>query len=224
MSSSDQPGNSTSTYDSNKAASGEQRAALLAVTDALRQLNEHCIFLNTDAKSLQQIAEKIGAITDEVKMLGNSRMLEYFRRDFSEDISEGLLPYSPVGGWHNAITPAIEYSVDGDAILAETVYGSAHEGPPDCVHGGIVAGVFDQVMAAVCALHKCAGPTAYMKVNYIDATPLRKKLRFSARMEKREGRKNYVAAECHCDNALVSSAEGLFIEYSGKQSGKQAGK
>jgi acyl-coenzyme A thioesterase PaaI-like protein len=203
-------------YKPSSSASPEQRAALGRVANAIRQLNESCIMLNCSSDQLHQLAETIEATAATVKAHEGTRLLEYYEPQFDANSRDGIQPYSPVGGPQNPISPPLTYRVEGNKVFATAEYKHAHEGPPLSVHGGIVAGVYDQVMALACALNTQPGPTAYVNVNYKRMTPLFKTLTFSAWVDRIEGRKIFVRGECHCNGELLSEGEALFISHDPK--------
>lgn len=205
--------NQSNNHTRNSEASEDQRHALLEINNALRETIEYCMLLNTGAEKLGEIASQIRLLNESLEPAATSRMLEYYKPTIDPESHTGLQPYSPIGGWQNPVSPAINYRVENKQVIAEVRYGLAHEGPPHSVHGGIIAGVYDQVMATACTVDNKAGPTAYIKVNYLHSTPLFETLRFQARIDRTEGRKIFVTAECSLNGKVLSEAKALFIRY-----------
>ena len=57
------------------------------------------------------------------------------------------MPYSPVSGQRNPIAPAIRMWRDGDEVRGEALFSPTYAGPPNSVHGGIIAAVFDELLS-----------------------------------------------------------------------------
>ncbi len=87
----------------------------------------------------------------------------------------------------------------------------AWEGPPDHVHGGYVAHLFDCVMGQHNLNVGIAGMTGTLTVRYRRPTPLHTELRFEVRTVEKIGRKITTEAKLFADSALVAEAQGLFI-------------
>ncbi len=181
------------------------------VVDALRAINEGVVLLNQSPQQLSELATTLGSIAEQVEAGQGERLREYFTPLKQLERREGLQPYAPFGGSHSPITPQLHYREEGDKIIAEATFSLLHEGPIGCVHGGVIAGIYDCVLAAAVVKHGYGGPTAQLNTRYIAPTLLHKPLIFSAWLEKVDGKKIHVAGECHCDGELLSSAEALFI-------------
>ena len=76
-----------------------------------------------------------------------------------------------------------------EKAIGTVTFGDAYEGPPNCVHGGMVALTWDHVMALANMLINARGPTAWLHVDYKKPTPLYAPLRFEAWIDKVEGKK-----------------------------------
>jgi acyl-coenzyme A thioesterase PaaI-like protein len=83
------------------------------------------------------------------------------------------------------------------------------------VHGGVVAGVWDQVLAFACMIQGTPGHTATFSTHYRAITPLHEELRFEAWVERTDGRRVFARGHCHAGGTLVSEADGLFIQFRG---------
>jgi acyl-coenzyme A thioesterase PaaI-like protein len=79
------------------------------------------------------------------------------------------------------------------------------------VHGAIVAGAFDQVLALVNVLVGHPAMTGTLTIKYRRPTPLHEELRFVARTDRVEGRKVFASATLHAGETLVAESEGVFI-------------
>ena len=103
----------------------------------------------------------------------------------------------------------------GDEIEAAVTLGAAHEGAPGRAHGGIVAGLFDDVFGFVLGVVQEPAFTGELKIRYERPTPLHRPLLCRGRLVSREGRKlriegELVDAEGGAD-AVVARGSGVFI-------------
>jgi acyl-coenzyme A thioesterase PaaI-like protein len=131
---------------------------------------------------------------------------------------QDFFPTSPVIGLANPISPPVSITVvDGSEggpreVRAVANFDYAYEGPPTCVHGGVIAEVFDEVMGAANIVADNPGMTGTLTVRYRKPTPLRTELRIEARCLGRDGRKIRTWAGIYHGDLLTAEAEGIFIE------------
>jgi acyl-coenzyme A thioesterase PaaI-like protein len=123
------------------------------------------------------------------------------------------LDYSPLVGGLNPLAPPMALTMHTDYIEATVTYGLAYEGPPGCLHGGLVAAGFDEVLGFAQALGGQPGMTGRLTVNYRSPTPLFQPVRYVCRFDRREGRKIFASGELRviADDRLCAEAEGLFV-------------
>jgi hypothetical protein len=120
-------------------------------------------------------------------------------------------------GTANALAPpmttAISETADGrPAIEARVTLGRLYEGPPNGVHGGYVAGLFDDVLGATQSLIEGpTGLTGTLHVRYRNVTPLDTELVFLAWVHHVSGRRIVSRATCRAGDVLTAEAEALFV-------------
>ena len=102
---------------------------------------------------------------------------------------------------------------DGTAqIEARVTLGRLYEGPPNGVHGGYVAGMFDDVLGSTQSLIEGpTGLTGTLHVRYRNITPLDTELVFRAWVHHASGRRIQSRATCHAAGVLTAEAEALFV-------------
>ena len=131
--------------------------------------------------------------------------------------SMSFVDYSPFIGLLNPLAPPISMSVSSDpndtTVVGAVMYGGAYEGPPGCVHGGHIAGGFDEILGFAQARAGQPGMTARLTVSYRSPTPLHRELLFTGRVDRVDGRKIFATGELvvAADGRLCADAEGLFI-------------
>ena len=122
-----------------------------------------------------------------------------------------VFPYSPAIGPRNPISPQVDIWFDGDRTLGSARVGAAHNGPPDMVHGGIIALIFDELLGTCAVRSGLGGFTGTLSVRYQAPTPLHEPLDLSAHLDRVEGRKVFVVGEIRHGDVCCASAEGIFI-------------
>ena len=128
-----------------------------------------------------------------------------------EDDLTRCMPYSPVTGKRNPIAPPIRMWRDGDEVRGEAVFSPTYAGPPNSVHGGIIAAVFDELLSMANVITGSAGFTGTLTIKYHRHTPLDRPIELWAVNDRSSGRKQFSRGEMRVDGEVTASAEGLFI-------------
>ncbi len=135
-----------------------------------------------------------------------------FRAEHPSD----FFPYSPLVGSFNPISPpAIMRRVDAGEnfeIHGEVTFGSAFNGPPDCVHGGVIAALFDELLGSACVVNGIGGYTGTLTVVYRTPTPLGTLLHMRGWHDRSERRKVFAKGTLHAGDTLCAQAEGIFVQ------------
>jgi acyl-coenzyme A thioesterase PaaI-like protein len=122
---------------------------------------------------------------------------------------------SPIIGLANPVAaPVITYQRGDDRVEARVTFGIAHEGAPGCVHGGIVASVFDEVLSFSQPAKGQPGMTASLTIRYLSPTPIDRELVFEAELVRTEGRKIFARGRCLAGERVTADAEALFVRIS----------
>ncbi|NIB39816.1 PaaI family thioesterase [Pseudomaricurvus alkylphenolicus] len=198
------------THNRDSQATDQQRRALRRVNDALRSLIRQKMRLDAPAEHLDELAGHLEQLAANNSPYVIGRALEYYKPDHGGDIN-AVQPYSPISGLYNPIAPIWNYQLQSDRLTVELTLDDVYEGPPNCIHGGIIAGVFDQLLAMFSTTQGVAGPTLYLNVQYLKPTPLYQPLRFEAFIERIEGKKVFTIGQCRLGDEVLSKAEALFI-------------
>ena len=123
-----------------------------------------------------------------------------------------FFPTSPVIGFANPVAPPVVVeAVDGE-LRGTAFFDYQYEGPPTCVHGGVIAMVFDEMLGAANIMAGSPGMTGTLTIRYRRPTPLRTPLRLEARFMGREGRKIRTYGAIFHEQTLTAEAEGIFVE------------
>ncbi|MEM9255065.1 MAG: PaaI family thioesterase [Pseudomonadota bacterium] len=130
---------------------------------------------------------------------------------WKEDDLTHVMPYSPVSGKHNAVAPPLRLRKEGEGVRGEVVFSPTYAGPPDSVHGGVIAAVFDEVLAMANVVSGKAGFTGTLTIRYHSTTPLNTTVELFGENTRQDGRKQIARGEMRANGKLTASAEGLFI-------------
>ena len=189
-----------------------ERQQLLRIIEQLSVSLEASQSLGGSDSELADIELTLRQLNEKMAKLSNRKMLPFYEPDYGNDFRK-ILPRSPLSGYFNPIAPQLKIYSKDKIMYAEGVFGLIHQGPPNCVHGGIISGVYDQILAYCGIANGTPGFTAELRVSYLKPTPLFKALRFRCQISKVEDRQIHITGECHCGEERLSFAEGLFIHY-----------
>lgn len=179
-------------------ASAIRRLTLLTVAGTLEDTE-----ITEAASALVKIA------SDLEKRAGSGR-----RRRYQPDPAgspQDFFPTSPVIGFANPIAPPVVVETTESGLIGRAWFDYPYEGPPGCVHGGVIAMVFDEILGAANIITGSPAMTGTLTIRYRKPTPLRTSLALEASTVKTEGRKVLTRGAIHCDDVLTAEAEGIFI-------------
>ena len=129
-----------------------------------------------------------------------------------EDDITSVMPYSPVSGKRNAIAPPLQlWKFSDNEVRGEALFSSTYAGPPNAVHGGIIAAVFDEILAMANLISGNAGFTGTLTIKYHDKTPLNTPIELRGVNVRQDGRKQHSRGEMRVNGKVTATAEGLFI-------------
>jgi acyl-coenzyme A thioesterase PaaI-like protein len=100
--------------------------------------------------------------------------------------------------WSGRSSPwGVDLEVDrhGDEIEARCTLRAAHEGAPGRSHGGVVAGLFDDVFGFVLDVVGEPAFTGELTIRYVAPTPLHREIACRGRVVGRDGRKLFIEGE-----------------------------
>ncbi|HEU5302503.1 MAG TPA: PaaI family thioesterase [Acidimicrobiia bacterium] len=122
-------------------------------------------------------------------------------------------PFSPIIGWYSPLAPPIQcVPQEGGGVVGHGALGAAYEGPPGCVHGGMIAEIFDEMLGVANITAGVGAMTGTLTIVYRSPTPLYTELRFEAETESIEGRKVHTRGTLHAGDRLCAEAHGIFIQ------------
>tara|TARA_B100001741_G_scaffold244551_1_gene205763 strand:- start:241 stop:867 length:627 start_codon:yes stop_codon:yes gene_type:complete len=176
---------------------------------------------NISVQKLEDITERLETIQNEIPAAelpkwwqpetgsGELRSSTYRNRSLYQG------PYhlfSPDLDWKEHSGPNGE-----DGFKFHVTLSDLYEGPPLAVHGGYIAGLFDELLGAVQSLSKTGtGYTAKLEIKYRSLTPIDEELIFAGWILESSGRRITVRGQCSHGEKICSEATALFLKPNGK--------
>jgi len=118
----------------------------------------------------------------------------------------------PFSGTSSPWSVEPEVRRDGPGVRATVTFHAAHEGAPGRCHGGIVAGLFDDLMGSAVSVHGVAVFTGELTIRYVAGVPLHRELVMLCRVDRVEGRKYFATGELLDGDEVITRATALFIQ------------
>ncbi len=106
----------------------------------------------------------------------------------------------------------MELDVIGDKVIGSACVPLSFQGPPQRVHGGIVATIFDVLLSRTQLLCDFLGFTADLQVTYKGAVPLDTTLHLEAWVESVGERKLVNVGRITVGDQVCATAQGLWIK------------
>lgn len=189
--------------------------ARAGLADAIRRLTDLVVGRPLPDDALRQATESLEAVEDRLRAAALPGKAPRGNPDHRGQPND-FFPTSPVIGRANPLAPPVEvWAVDGPdgrrELRGRARFGVAYEGPPTCVHGGVIAQVFDEILGVANILTGTGGMTGTLTVRYRRPTPLLASLEVEARQTHVEGRKIHCWAGMFLDGELTAEADAVFV-------------
>lgn len=124
---------------------------------------------------------------------------------------------SPFSGELNTIAPPMRFTLGENhrgepAMVGRVILDRLREGPPHTAHGGVVAGLFDEILGAGQRLSgRMGGVTGRLVVRFRKPTPLSEDLEFRSWVHEDRSRRLVMRADCRVGASVTAEAEAVFI-------------
>lgn len=184
---------------------------LRRLADAVRRVTDQMVRTHASPEVLADAAvavEQAGALLEPVTPPWGVSLPAMPENDVDPHL---YFPFSPMIGWYSPLSSPLDCEIRDGTITARGVLGAAYEGPPGCVHGGIIAGLFDEILGIANIAAGVGAMTGTLTIVYRSPTPLYSNLVFEAKTDRIEGRKVFTRGTLHVGEQLCAEAEGIFI-------------
>lgn len=186
------------------------------IAQALRNISSHIIRMDASDAELEQYLNQLQQLEQGFKAKGKVDSGELFKKMInSEAHADDLLmvhDFGVLNGKATVIGFPMETRIEGERVHGSAFVPLPFQGPPMRVHGGMVAAMFDVLLAQTQAISKVMGYTASLEISYKAATPLETELELEAWIEKVDGRKMYNMGEIRANGQVCAVAKGLWIQ------------
>ena len=195
----------------------ERRVGMRSLAESMRTIIDRLVATDAPTELLVDVAAQLRAIAEHFDTWPHGTLYEGFAEAANAGADpHALFEHSPYIGRANPLAPPMYLREADGGVDGEVEFGSAYEGPPGCVHGGYVAGAFDELLGATQSLSGTPGMTGRLTVHYRSPTPLHAPLRLRGELTRVEGRKIFTtgwlfARDGDGEERLCAEAEGLFI-------------
>lgn len=185
--------------------------ALLHLVDSIRHVIEGAVTTAAPALELSSLAAALDRVADDLH-----RSVDPAPWDTLGDSSAlhdpcALRPLSMVHGPYSPLAPPVEVEMRDGVVRGHVTFGSAYLGRPGIVHGGMVAAVFDQLLALPATMSSSPDMTASLTVRYLAPAPLHRELLFEAWTDSVDGRKRHAKGRGSVGASVFAEAEGLYV-------------
>ena len=181
-----------------------------ALADALRALLDTTVRLRGEGDgALSGAADQLRAIDRELRELIPDPPPPRYEFTSVPGLEE-LFAYDFVMGERNPVAAPIRFQNEEHKAVGIATFGTVYEGPPGCVHGAVIAAVFDQVLNIANLLNGTPGPTVRLEMDFRKPTPLHREIRFEAICGKVDGKRIYTTAKCSAGDVVTVEAHGTF--------------
>jgi acyl-coenzyme A thioesterase PaaI-like protein len=199
---------------------GDDVPARRAAARAVRRIGHALVGHDADLDLLADIATTLDELTARLDAGGpRHRPIAHVGHRETATTDRGLAIESyddrPFSGGSSPWGVDLEVHRVGDEIEAVVMLDAAHEGAPGRAHGGIVAGLFDDVFGFVLGVVQEPAFTGELTVRYVRPTPLYRELVCRGRLMSRDGRKLLIGGELvdtvEGEETVVATGSGVFI-------------
>jgi hypothetical protein len=188
---------------------------LFELAASLRNVIERMLVIDRAHEDLRTARGQIDEIAGRLAALGRTG-LEVRMFAETEPGPGDMRPYyaGDARRWHyNPVFPPMALAFGDDGILRGTVtLGLAYEGPPGCVHGGVLSMLLDQLLGQANLAHGIPAMTGSLTVRYRRPTPLRVELDLEVHPPEQVHRRKHVTRGwIRANGEVTAEAEGVFV-------------
>lgn len=193
-----------------------RRRSLALLATRVRSLIDASVNTDVEPAVVERVADEVARLDAELRerLHGGPYSGLLGGVAFDAERPASRLPLSPFAGELNPIAPPLDLRYDGDRLVGSAVLGKAYIGPPGTAHGGVVAGLMDQMVAAAGQRFELGGVTARMTVEFRRPTPLGVPLELAGWLEPQDesqSRVRRVHAEIRAGGEVTVEAEALIV-------------
>jgi len=189
----------------------ESRSAAPELAQAIRDLIAVAVTALAPPEALGRAAARIREVAADLRAHVPDGPAARYPELESVTGPSDVMPFDPIIGKLSPLAPPLLVTVEDGRTTASIAFTTPYEGPPGCVHGGVIAACFDQVLNVANMLAGVAGPTVSLEVRYRKPTPLGVEVRFEPDPPVVEGRQVRTTGVLRAGDVVLAEATGVFV-------------
>lgn len=195
---------------------GEQHQQRHRIASAMNGIMDSLIRLDATPEQLSAYADRLEALQQDLAQHGRMDQLALYKKfaenQGTEEDALNIVDFDLFVGRSTPLTLPLDIWVEGEKVHAKANLGMHYQGPPGRVHGGIVAAIFDVLLAHTQQITHTVGFTGSLSVRYRAATPLNTDLTMEAWITETEGRKLFNKGVIKVGDEITAEATGIWIQ------------
>lgn len=198
------------------AAAGRE-VELRALADEVRRLIALTVTHLAPPDATTELTERLRAVCDELEAHVPVEPLARHVGASDQRVPHATMVYDVVHGIYNPLALPVEMTHGPEGVSGHGRFTTPYEGPPGCVHGAVIAGVFDMVLSAASGLADAAGPTVRLTMTYRRPTLLDVETTFEGWVERIDDRRTHTLGRAVQRGEVTVEAEGVFARFTREQ-------
>jgi hypothetical protein len=190
---------------------------LRALTDAVRRIIALTVTNTADASDTVALTEDLSRVADRIAAHVPDPVPSRLGPDRPAHGAYDGMPYDVITGRYNPLAIPVKIHTEPPKAIGTVTFTTPYEGPPGCVHGAVLAGVFDMVLTEANLIGDVAGPTVELTIRYRKPTLLHTETRFEAWVAERKGRVTTAAGHALQGDQITVEAIGKFVKLEREQ-------
>ena len=181
-----------------------------ALARAVHRLGALVVNTEAGAEALERLAGEVERLADTLAAEpAKSTLNAVLGGTYVADASRHVDRIAFIGH-SNPISPPIQIELGEKSAVGRCTLDHLYQGAPGIAHGGIVAGLADQICGAALVAAGHSGLTTVLEIRYVKPTPLLKELVFEAWLEREEGAVYHLAGVCKSEDVVISRVRAEF--------------
>ena len=189
-------------------------AALFDLAAELRQVIDKMLVIDDPGDEVGAARAEVAAIAARLERIGRRGHKARLHPSIPPGPDDDR-PYYAANArrWHcNPLFPPITFDTAARGLRGRLQLGITHEGPPGCVHGGVVALLLDQFLGQSNVEAGVPAMTGSLTVRFRRPTPLWREIIVEADgPERADDRRCLTRGRITCDGEITAEAQGLFV-------------
>ena len=163
------------------------------------------------ARRVESLAEELERFVPEA---GPVPMARFSEDSVPSEEAPGLaaaMPFDVIIGSCNPLAPPVTIEFDPPKAIGRVQFTAPYEGAPGCVHGAVLAGVFDMMLTAANVIAGAAGPTVNLSIRFLKPTLISEPALFEAWVTSKDDRRTRSRGHLVQNGVVTVEATGEFV-------------